>query len=115
MAKPFSRMERVNEQIRTVLAEQIREHLELDLHIVVTVTKVITAKDLSHAKILVVVFPDNATAATLSVLQSRAKKLRHLLSQEIIMRTVPELHFHEDESERYGQKMDRLLDSLHKK
>jgi ribosome-binding factor A len=44
-------------------------------------------------------------------LQAQAKFLRHRLSQEMRIRSVPELHFHHDASVETGLKMDQLINA----
>lgn len=110
--RSFDRLDRVNEEIRLQLAIQIRDILLDVIDAVVTITKVDTSKDLAHAKVFITVFPDDKEKATLTSLFHQAKELRHRLAEHTRMHHVPQLSFVIDASEKHGQHIEDLLDSL---
>jgi ribosome-binding factor A len=106
------RLPRVNEQIRTVLSPIIQQEID-PARALVTITKVVTSKDLHYARIYVSVYPDQEKIWALSVLQARSKHLRHELSQSMDMYRVPELNFSNDKTEEKAKHIEDVLDSLH--
>lgn len=112
MPKNFDRMSQVNETIRLSLAKSIPVVLELDPSEIITITRVQTSKDLGHARIFVTLFPDEKQEFLLNLLATRAKELRHELSQETILFRVPELAFKIDTTEKHAQHIEELLDSI---
>jgi ribosome-binding factor A len=107
-----SRISRVNEHIRTLLAATLRDEIEFDPGVVVTVTKVTTSKDIAHATVSLMIFPDAAQITTLQLVQARAKTLRHKIAIQSKLFRVPQFRFIIDHTEEQGQHMDAVLDKL---
>jgi ribosome-binding factor A len=68
-------------------------------------------RDLAHAKVFVTVFETDKAASSLKALKRAAGFLRSRLSQEMRIRSVPELHFHHDASVETGLRMDSLIEA----
>ncbi len=110
MPREFNRSERVAGQIRRELAKLIQmEVRDPDIGFI-SLSDVEVTRDLAHAKIFITVFEDEKAHETIMALKGAAKYLRHRLSQEMRIRSVPQLHFHHDASVETGQKMDQLID-----
>jgi len=77
----------------------------------ISISDVEVTRDLAHAKIFVTVFESEKAASSIEALQQKAPFLRHRLSQEMRLRSVPELHFHHDSSVENGLRMDGLIRS----
>jgi len=77
----------------------------------ITVTKVYVTKDLAIAKIYLSLFATHDKAALMETILHHARELRHLLAQRTKhqLRTVPALHFLEDDSLDYIENIDHLL------
>lgn len=108
MAKEFSRSQRVAEQIRRELADLLQFEVKDPRVGRVTLTEVEVAGDLAHAKIYFVT-QDDAAAAT-AALTKAAGFLRSQLSQRLLLRSVPQLHFVYDESLDRGIHLSQLID-----
>ena len=76
----------------------------------VSVSDVEVTRDLAHAKVYVTVFDPATAQKSLKALRRAAGFLRRRVAQEMRMRSVPELHFHHDDSVETGQRMDALID-----
>jgi ribosome-binding factor A len=108
MAKEFARSQRVAEQIQRELADLLQFEVKDPRVSMVTITEVEVSGDLAHAKIYF-----SATEnppELLQGLQKAAGFLRSQLSQRMLMRTVPQLHFVYDASIERGMKLSRLID-----
>jgi ribosome-binding factor A len=111
MPREFNRSERVAGQIRRELAQIIQmEVRDPDIGFI-SLSDVEVTRDLAHAKVFITVFEAEKAQATMKALQGKAKLLRHRLSQEMRLRSVPELHFHHDASVETGHKMDQLINA----
>lgn len=109
MPREFNRSERVAGQIRRELSKLIQmEVRDPDIGFI-SLSDVEVTRDLAHAKVFITVFEDDKAQQTIKALKGAAKFLRHRLSQEMRIRSVPELHFHHDASVETGQKMDQLI------
>jgi ribosome-binding factor A len=109
MPREFNRSERVAGQIRRELSKLIQlEVRDPDVGFI-SLSDVEVTRDLAHAKVFITVFEDDKAKKTIKALKGAAKFLRHRLSQEMRIRSVPELHFYHDASVETGQKMDQLI------
>lgn len=82
---------------------------------IVSVTKADVSPDLKNAKIYISVLGKSKeeSKATFDVIKDHAGYIRYELAHMMQMRTVPELHFLWDETMEYGDKIDRLIRSIH--
>ena len=108
MAKEFSRSQRVAEQIRRELADLLQFEVKDPRANKVTLTEVEVTGDLAHAKIYFVTQEDSEAAVT--ALTKAAGYLRSQLSQRLLLRSVPQLHFVYDESLDRGIRLSQLID-----
>ncbi|MCW9025070.1 MAG: 30S ribosome-binding factor RbfA [Gammaproteobacteria bacterium] len=110
MPKDFSRTRRVAEQIQRELAMLIQQEIKDPRLGMVTVSGVDVTKDLSVAKVYVSVLDESHDVKqTLEVLNRAAGFLRHALGQSLVMRAVPHLHFHFDDSISRGNELSSLI------
>jgi ribosome-binding factor A len=105
------------------LSELIRREVKDPRVGLVTITAVDVSRDLGHAKVFITVMgQDGADAVpkTLKALTSAASFLRLHLGRVMQLRSVPQLHFHFDESVSRGAHLSALIeravaeDRLHK-
>jgi ribosome-binding factor A len=106
------RPERVAQFMRREIAE-ILEHRLNDPRLagrVVSVTDVEVTPDLSFARVFVSVLEGGAERErALAALQSAAGFVRHLLSERLDLREVPEIRFVHDSSIERGARVEELL------
>lgn len=112
MNRSFHRTDRVAAQLRRELGTLVREAVAEHGLPSVSVSDVEVTRDLAHAKVFVAVLgaDDEQIRATLEGLSRAAGYLRKLLGQRLHVRTVPQLHFHYDESFDRGARLSRLID-----
>lgn len=113
MPREFSRTRRVAEQMQRELAQLIREEIRDPRLGMITLSGVEVARDMAHAKIFFTVLDEQEhdPAVTLAILNKAAGFLRHALGQRMIMRAVPQLHFHYDDTTARGAHINALIDS----
>lgn len=80
----------------------------------VTVTGCEITNDLSFAKVYVTIFDKEKKGTTLKALDGAKGFIRTELSQRVEMRHTPELKFIFDESIEYGEKIEKIINDLHK-
>jgi ribosome-binding factor A len=107
-----SRRARIADQIQRELAEIIRTELrDPRVGSMVTLTGIELSRDQSHAKVFFTVLgADSAARDAGEGLQRAAGFLRSELAHRLSTRSVPELHFHFDESVERGVRLSRLID-----
>ncbi|MFC1544226.1 30S ribosome-binding factor RbfA [Gemmatimonadota bacterium] len=110
--KPFSRTDRLNDEVRRVLAGVMETEIRDPRVGFVTVTEVEISRDLAVAKVYVTMAETEDPEDTMAGLQSAAGYLRKRLGEELRLRTVPEIRFLHDDSVDRGFRMDALLKKI---
>ncbi|WP_367237549.1 30S ribosome-binding factor RbfA [Pseudomonas sp. Rh2] len=113
MAKEYSRTQRIGDQMQRELSELIRREVKDPRVGLVTITAVDVSRDLGHAKVFITVMGQDGTNAvpqTLKALTSAASFLRLHLGRVMQLRSVPQLHFHFDESVSRGAHLSALIE-----
>jgi ribosome-binding factor A len=109
------RTERVGEEFREVLAEQIQKLKDPRVGFI-TVTHVKVSPDLRYAWVSYTAYGDDKQrAGSRAALRSATPHLRSMLGREVRLRYLPELVFEEDTSFQEGQRIEELLVELHRK
>ena len=105
-----SRMRRVNEVLREVIGEQVKELSDPGLE-PVTITEVDTSPDLRHAKVYFTVLGGDAEKDTALEALGRAHgSLQAAIGSETRMKRTPSLRFLYDEAVEKGLRIASLLD-----
>lgn len=116
MPKEFSRMRRVNEQIRRELAAIIRRESDDAGLNMVSLSAVDVSRDLAVARVHVSVLGDaDERARCLEVLRRNAGYYRTRLAREVRLKHIPRLDFLEDASLETGQRVSDLIDEARRK
>jgi ribosome-binding factor A len=107
-----ARSARIADQIQRELAEVVRTELrDPRVDTLVTLTGVELSRDQSHAKVFFTVLGGEPVVEdALEGLQRAAGFLRSQLAHRLSTRSVPELHFHYDESVERGMRLSKLID-----
>jgi ribosome-binding factor A len=112
MAKEYSRTQRIGDQMQRELAQLIRREVKDPRVGLVTITAVEVSRDVGHAKIFITVMgQDNAkTSRKASRCSTRRRLPAHAVGREMKLRSVPQLHFHYDESVVRGAHLSALIE-----
>lgn len=97
-------------EISQILSTEVKDE-EIQF---VTITGCDITNDLSFAKVYFTVLDKEKKESTTKALQRAAAFVRGILSQRIDIRHTPELKFVFDESISYGQKIETIIEDLHK-
>ncbi|MFA6193679.1 MAG: 30S ribosome-binding factor RbfA [Parcubacteria group bacterium] len=103
------RIERVNELIKTSIAEIIAREVELPPGVFVTVAKVDTTRDLRYAQVFVSVFPENKFGSAIKILSKKLYILQGSLNKKLHMKPLPRIEFVSDHTEAEADKIEKLL------
>jgi ribosome-binding factor A len=116
--RKYPRTARVNEVVREVLAEEIERLSDPRLGFI-TLTDVEVSRDLRHASVYYsalgkkgVPQTEDEVDATAAALVSATRHLRSVLSREVRLKYLPELHFKVDPSIAQGQRVEQILREL---
>ena len=107
------RTERVAEEVREILAEEVQRLKDPRIGFV-TLTSVEVTPDLRRARIFYTVFGDERQErATAAGLRSATPHLRQAVGRQVRLKVVPELEFRVDETLERGRRIDELLERIH--
>ena len=108
------RLQRVSEELREVLAQEIQRLKDPRLGFV-TVTGVRVTADLRKARVFYTVLgEDRDHKATRAALRSATPRLRSVVGREIRMKVTPELEFTEDDAMGQSGRVEELLEQIHR-
>lgn len=109
---PTHRMRQVDELLRSLLANLLERTLEFPVGVVVTITRVQTAADLSSAQVWVSVLPVEQRTACLEQIRDALPELQRSVAQTVAFQTMPRLQLMADASGERADHITGLLDSL---
>ena len=108
-----ARTDRVGEEFREILAEEIQKLKDPRVGFV-TVMGVKVSPDLHVVWVYYSVLGDQkAKAGTRAALKSAAPHLRRALGRQVRLKVTPELRFEEDETIPIGERIDRIIEKFH--
>jgi ribosome-binding factor A len=108
------RVERIAEQIREDLSQMLATEVSDPGVGLVTITRVKVTADLSLARVYWTAMAEGKERKdTAKALDRTAPYLRHLLSQRLSLRRVPEVKFQYDESVVAQDRIERIIQELH--
>lgn len=114
MAKEYSRTQRIGDQMQRELARMIQREIKDPRLGMVTLTGIEVNRDLSHARVFFTVMGQDddqqKIALNQEILNESAGYLRMLLGKSLKLRTIPQLHFHYDESVSRGAHLSALIE-----
>lgn len=115
MPAEYPRSRRVGEQIQRELMDILRRGVKDPRVGGVTISAVRVSRDLSHARVFFTLLDKQQDIAEITaVLQRAAGFMRHALSQELMLRTVPQLKFEHDDSIAHAAYMEDLISRANK-
>ncbi|MEO0095800.1 MAG: 30S ribosome-binding factor RbfA [candidate division WOR-3 bacterium] len=95
-------------EISLIISQEIRDP-RLGM---VTIIRVILSSDLKEAKVYFTTFGDSVN--DLHILEGAKGFIRSALAHRIRIKFIPDLKFIIDDSQQYGQKIERLLKEINK-
>jgi ribosome-binding factor A len=108
-----ARTDRVGEEFREILAEEIQKLKDPRVGFV-TVTGVKVSHDLRVAWVYYSAFGDEKErASSRAALRSASAHLRRELGRQIRLKVTPELRFEQDPLTASAERIDELLDQVH--
>jgi len=79
---------------------------------IITITRIISSKDLKSAKIFISIFPENKGKEVLGFLKGKAGELRRYIGSQIKMKFLPFFEIAIDEEEKTRQKIDKIFGAV---
>ena len=105
-------MPKIDQLIKQSLGQIIHEEIEWPKHVLVTINKVKTARDLKYAVVWVSIMPTGQAPMILKKLAKEVKHLQQLLNERVYLRFVPKLRFEWDKTEEAADEIEILFKQL---
>ena len=106
------RIERINELIKREVNKFILRNFEVPEGVLLTITKVETARDLSGAKIWFSIFPIGKTKNVFLDLKRKKGLIQRYLDKKLVMYPIPRVKLLTDTSEEKVTQIENLIDHL---
>jgi len=108
-----NRIDKINTELLKAVSEIINNKLK-DPRItgMISVLSIKTTADLKHADVFISIYNGKNNKETIETINKSAGFIRSELSRKLILRTIPNIHFKEDDSLAYSQKITGILKDI---
>jgi len=107
----MSRIDQVNEMLRSELANAINKEISFK-DFLVTISYIDCSPDLENAKVNISVLPDKYAGTALTELRKNSRKFSNILKKQIRLRKIPKLNWVIDNTEKNADEIDKLLEEI---
>ena len=113
--RPFKRPDRVSDEMRHILANLFISDIFIPEAGLLTVTNVKISDDLKIAKVYLS-FLENKKPIdeVIEIIKTKHNFIRHHVGLNIELKYIPQLRFYYDDSLEHAQRIDDLIDKIHK-
>lgn len=108
------KIERLNDEFQKEISYILMTEVKDQNVKFVTITDVDITNDLSYAKVYFTVLKDEYLDVTQKALNKASPFIRGKLSQNLNIRHTPEIKFIFDESIKYGEKIEKIIEEINK-
>ena len=109
------RIDRVNQLIKQTLSKFLLKELDFEKSVLITITRVETASDLSKTNVFVSVMPEQEIEQVMVYLNKNIYHLQQKMNKRLVMKRVPKIIFREETKTREADRIEKLLDELKNK
>ena len=110
-----NRLNRINEELKREISNIINYEVKnANVTGMISVTSVKISPDLRYAKVSISILNSKNVKQTLAGLKAASGFIRTRIAEKINLRTTPELVFELDESLKYGERIDKILEDIMK-
>jgi len=108
------RIRRVNDLIQEELGKIFLREIDLPRDILVTITRVDTAPNLSTTKVFISVLPDGQSERVHKILNRIIYHIQQLLNKSLNMRPIPKIIFCKENKTYQAARVEEVLEQLKK-
>ncbi len=110
----IDRIRRVNDLIQEELGKIFLKEIDLSRDILVTITRVDTAPNLSTTKVFISVLPDGQSERVFKILNRIVYHIQQLLNKSLNMRPIPKIIFCKEDKTSQAARVEDVLNQLKK-
>jgi ribosome-binding factor A len=108
------RIDKINQLIRELISRLIQKEISFKPEVFVTIFKVDTAKDLSHTKIFLSVFPIKERNYVMKTLEKETFRLQKEMNRKLHLKIFPKLRFVLDNTQEKASEIEEIIDKIKK-
>lgn len=108
----MSRMEQVNELLRSELANLLSREIAIDNGLI-TILYVKCSPNLRQATVGISVLPENMSGSALQILRKHSSGFSGALKNKLKLKFIPKFRWIIDSQERYAVEIDKAINNLH--
>jgi len=109
------RIKRVNQLIKKTLSNILLKELDFAKEVIITVTRVNTASDLSKTSVFISVIPEEQIKQVMRSLNKNIYHLQQKMNKKLVMKCVPKIIFEIETKTAEADRIEKLLDELKNK
>lgn len=109
------RIDRVNQLIKQTLSNLLLRELDFKKDILITLTRVKTASDLSKTRVFISVMPEEKIELVMRSLNRNIYRLQQKINKKLVMKRVPKIIFEQETKTAEADRIEKLLDELKNK
>lgn len=106
------RIDRVNQLIKQTLSKFLLKEMDFKESVLITITRVETAPNLSYSNVFVSVMPEQEIKQVMVYLDKNIYHLQQKMNKRLVMKRVPKIIFREETKTREADRIEKLLDEL---
>lgn len=106
------RIDRVNQLIKQTLSKFLLKELDFKKSVLITITRVETAPNLSYSNVFISVMPEQKIKQVMVYLNKNIYHLQQKMNKKLVMKCVPKIIFREETKTREADRIEKLLDEL---
>ena len=110
-----NRIEKINSVMQKLLAELILKEFCVTRDIIISLTYIDTAENLTESKVFISTIPNDARKKVVNALNKEAYLFQKSLNKKLRIRPVPRIKFFEDEKPAQAEAVEKLLSDINKK
>ena len=106
------RLIKIEKLLSVEVAKIIKEEIETQESIVVTIVRAKVSRTLEHATIFISILPEPRTEEIFAKINKQIYFIQQRLNKKLFMHPVPKIRFELDTSEEQAEKITKLIEKL---
>ena len=107
----ISRMEKLQALLKVELSQILREQIDLEDNVFITIVRIIISRTLEHATVFISVLPEQKTKQLLSLIDGYIYTIQQALNKRLVLRKIPKLSFKLDTTEQHAAHIEKLIEN----
>lgn len=112
MNENISRIQKLELLLQEIVANAIKDEIDLDLEVFMTVSRVAISQTMEHATAWISVLPKDKQEITIKRLQNNIGKIQSYVNSHVKTRKVPKIMLKLDTAQEFAEKIQKLIEEI---